>query len=108
MREGWSDPGTCPEGLLLWSHRLPWDYRLRSGRRLWEELVRHYSRGAEEARRLASRWKALQGKVDEERFQAVLGKLDRQAEDAAQWRDKCLRYFQTFSQRPLPDGQGRE
>ena len=35
-------------------------------------------------------------------MQAVLAKLHRQAEDAAAWRDKCLRYFQTFSKRPLP------
>jgi hypothetical protein len=32
----------------------------------------------------------------------VLAKLRRQATEAAAWRDKCLRYFQTFSKRPLP------
>ncbi len=31
---------------------------------------------------------------------AVLVKLRRQSEDAAAWRDKCLGYFQRFSQRP--------
>jgi alpha-glucuronidase len=35
------------------------------------------------------------------RHRAVLARLRRQAVDAAQWRDKCLRYFQPFSQRPL-------
>ena len=93
---------TCPENLLLWFHRLPWDHRLQSGRTLWDELVRHYSRGAAQARLDAASWEALRGKVDDERHRAVLAKLRRQAADAAAWRDKCLRYFQTFSQRPLP------
>jgi alpha-glucuronidase len=101
LRERWSEPATTPEELLLWFHRLPWDYRLRSGRTLWEELVRHYTRGAEEARGLEGRWKTLQGKVDSERYEVVLAKLRQQAEDAGAWRDKCLRYFQTFSMRPL-------
>jgi len=45
-------------------------------------------------------------KVDEERYQAVLAKLGRQAADAAAWRDKILRYFQQFSKRPLADEAG--
>lgn len=56
LREQWADPSTCPEELLLWFHRLPWDHRLKSGRTLWEELVLHYKRGAEEARGFETRW----------------------------------------------------
>ena len=93
LRKLWADPATTPDELLLWFHRLPWDYRMRSGRTLWDELVFRYGRGAEEARGLELRWTSLRGKVDEERYQAVLAKLHRQSEDAAAWRDKCLRYF---------------
>lgn len=99
LREQWNDPATCPDALLLWFHRLPWDYRLRSGLTLWDGLVRHYSQGADAARGLEARWAALRGKVDDERFQAVAAKLRQQAADAAAWRDKNLRYFQQFSQR---------
>jgi alpha-glucuronidase len=101
MREQWNDPATCPENLLLWFHRLPWDYRLRSGGTLWDGLVRHYDRGAEAARGMVTRWEGLRGRIDEERYQAVLAKLRMQAQDAAGWRDKCLKYFQQFSKRPL-------
>ena len=97
LRERWGDPATCPDALLLWFHRLPWDYKLRSGATLWAGLVREYTRGAEEARGLLASWETLQGKVDEERYQAVLAKLRQQAADAAAWRDKCLQYFQKFS-----------
>jgi alpha-glucuronidase len=102
LREQWSDPATTPDALLLWFHRLPWDYRMKSGRTLWDELVASYSRGADEAKALETRWTTLSGKVDQARYQAVLAKLHRQREDAAAWRDKCLRYFQTFSGGPLP------
>ena len=50
LREQWADPATTPERLLLWFHRLPWGYRLSSGRTLWEGLVHHYTRGAVGAR----------------------------------------------------------
>jgi alpha-glucuronidase len=107
LREQWSNPATTPEQFLLWFHRLPWDHRLDSGRTLWDELVTHYHRGAEEARRLEARWQLLRGKVDEERYQAVLGKLRQQVADAAAWRDKCLRYFGQFSGKPLPPDSSR-
>jgi alpha-glucuronidase len=50
---------------------------------------------------MESRWKALHGRVDDQRHEAVLRKLRQQAGDAGAWRDKCLRYFQQFSKRPL-------
>ena len=98
----WNDPATVPEEFLLWFHRLPWDFRLRSGRTLWDELVVRYTLGVEEARRLQARWEQLQGRVDNERHAEVLAKLRQQVADAVAWRDKCLRYFQQFSKRPIP------
>jgi len=102
LREEWGDPATCPEKLLLWFHRLGWDHRMKSGRTLSEELAHEYTRGAEEARGFEARWTTLRGKVDDERYQAVLGKLHQQAEDAAAWRDKCLGYFRQFSNKTGP------
>jgi alpha-glucuronidase len=99
LRERWNDPATCPENLLLWFHRLPWDFRLASGGTLWDGLVRHYRRGADQAAGMVTTWESLRGEVDEERHRAVLAKLRTQAADAAAWRDKCLRYFQQFSGR---------
>jgi alpha-glucuronidase len=93
LQELWSDPRTCPENLLLWFHRLPWDHRMRSGRTLWEELVHEYEHGAAEAARFPKRWKAVHGKVDDERYAAVLAKLEQQAAEAAAWRGHCVAYF---------------
>jgi alpha-glucuronidase len=102
LRERWGDAASCPRELLLWFHRLPWEHRMASGRTLWEELVSEYRRGADEARELLSRWKGLEGQVDVQRHRAVLAKLERQASDAAAWRDKCVGYFRGVNGRPLP------
>ena len=65
LRDWWGDPASTPDELLLWFHRLPWDYRMTSGRTLWDELVFTYGRGAEEAKGLETRWTTLAGKVDD-------------------------------------------
>jgi alpha-glucuronidase len=103
LRDEWNEPSTTPDTLLLWFHRLPWDYRMRSGHTLWDELVLHYTNGAAAARSLEARWQTLRGKVDGERHEAVAHRLRKQVEDAAAWRDKCLKYFQQFSGKPLSD-----
>ena len=77
---------------------------MKSGRTLWDELVWSYNRGADEAKALETRWTTLRGQVDEGRYQAVLARLRRQSEDAAAWRDKCLRYFHAFSKGSLSAG----
>ena len=101
LGERWASPATTPENMLLWFHRVPWDYRLANGRTLWQGLVDHYTRGADRARGFVTRWQALEGRVDNDRYTAVLLKLEQQAADAAAWRDKCLTYFQQFSKRPI-------
>ncbi len=98
MREQWADPTTTPDSLLLWFHRLPWTYRMTSGRTLWESIVAAYTRGAEEAAALERTWAALAGRVDGERHAAVAAKLRQQAIDAAAWRDKCVGYFRQFAE----------
>jgi alpha-glucuronidase len=96
----WNDPKTTPENLLLWFHHLPWTYRLNSGQTLWQGLVAHYHKGAEQAAQMEKAWAALKGSVDAERHAAVAAKLQKQTADAAAWRDKCLAYFATFSKLP--------
>jgi alpha-glucuronidase len=102
LREEWGNPATCPENLLLWFHRVAWTREMKSGRTLWNELVHEYAEGARGARDLETRWTALEGKVDTERYRAVLEKLHVQAQEAAAWADKCVRYFRPFAEQPPP------
>jgi alpha-glucuronidase len=103
-RARFEDLNTCPEKYLLWFHHLPWDYRVRAGRTLWDELALHYERGVDWVRVARKSWDSLGGMIDAERHGAVAQKLAVQERDAVWWRDACLLYFQTFSRRPLPPG----
>jgi len=104
VRDQFASLATCPEEFLLWFHHVPWDYRMRSGRALWDDLARHYQRGVDWVRTTRKEWDALADVIDAERHAAVAKKLAIQERDAVHWRDACLLYFQTFSRRPLPDG----
>ena len=98
----YDNPATCPENLLLWFHHLPWDYRLASGKTLWDALVYKYYEGVEQARFFQKEWDKLEGKIDQERFEAIRYKFKQQTKEAIWWRDACVLYFQTFSKRPIP------
>ncbi len=99
-----SDLATVPERYLLWFHHVPWDYRLGSGRTLWDELVLDYTRGVEEVHAMRTTWLRLEAHVDPERFAEVASFLSTQEREARWWRDACIAYFQSISQRPLPPG----
>ena len=47
---------------------------------------------------------SLAGSIDAERHAHVRDLLGIQESEARRWRDACLLYFQSFSQRPLPGG----
>lgn len=104
IQQRWSDPATTPDELLLWFHHLPWDYKMRSGRTLWDEIALHYQKGVETVRSWRKTWDSLAGEIDEPRYSHVKALLARQEREAREWRDACLLYFQTFSKRPLPAG----
>ncbi|AEN72954.1 Alpha-glucuronidase [Rhodothermus marinus SG0.5JP17-172] len=104
LREIFGSLERCPEKYLLWFHHVPWDYRMRSGRTLWEELVDHYYRGVETVRRWQPLWESLRAFVDPERFEQIATLLRIQEKEAVWWRDACVLYFQTFSRRPIPAG----
>ena len=104
LREQYSDPATTPDELLLWFHHLPWDYEMKSGKTLWDELCLHYQAGVEGTEWLATEWAALEGKVDPDRFREVSQYLRLQQKEAAWWRDASIAYFQSVSGRALPEG----
>jgi alpha-glucuronidase len=102
--KNWGDLATCPDELLLWFHHVPWDYRMRSGTTLWDELCLHYQRGVDEVRVMQAEWDSLAGLIDAERYSHAKALFKRQEKDARDWRDGSLLYFQEFSKRPLPAG----
>ncbi|MDE2451344.1 MAG: alpha-glucuronidase [Gammaproteobacteria bacterium] len=99
-----ANPASCPENLLLWFHHLSWDYRLRSGRTLWDSLVLHYDRGVESVKEARKTWSTLSPYVDSQRYRLTADFLAIQEKDAEWWRNASIAYFQSISHRPLPAG----
>lgn len=94
---------SCPENLLLWFHHVDWDYKMKSGKTLWEELCYKYHEGVDSVRRMQELWKTFEKQIDQERYSHVKALLDIQEKESVVWRDACLLYFQTFSKRPFPE-----
>jgi alpha-glucuronidase len=101
VRDLFDSLATCPEEFLLWFHRCGWDYRVKSGKALWDALCDKYYDGARQAAALQSTWQSLAGQIDPQRHREVAERLQIQVADAAKWRDHCLQYFQGFSKRPI-------
>jgi alpha-glucuronidase len=97
-----NDPATCPEIYLLWFHHLPWTYKMKSSRTLWDEIAYHYDQGVLQVRQFQKVWDKTEPYVDAQRFVEVQSKLRRHYRDAQIWKDACLLYFQQFSRLPIP------
>lgn len=85
---------TCPENLLLWFHHVPWNHRMKSGVTLWEELRMHYDHGVKEVERYVDTWNGMQPYVDSQRHEEVAERLRIQLDNAREWRDTCVKYFE--------------
>lgn len=102
-RKQYASASTCPDELLLWFHHLPWDYRMKSGATLWDELCRHYEQGCNKVSDMQKAWYAAAPYLDSSLYKDVERRLATQARDAQWWKDGCLLYFGEFSGMPLPD-----
>lgn len=102
LKSQFENTETCPEIYLLWFHHLPWDYKMKNGRILWDELCYTYDKGVKEVREFQKTWDKVQPYVDEQRFSEVQSKLRRQSRDAQIWKDGCLLYFQQYSKKTIP------
>ncbi len=97
LREQFDGIDTCPEKFLLWFHHVPWDYRLQSGRTLWEELQFRYDAGVAFVEKMLDIWQGLQDGIDPQRHTHVGRRLKQQLKNARLWRKVCIDYFGHFA-----------
>lgn len=91
---------TCPEEYLLWFHHVPWTYKMKSGSTLWQELCMKYNMGVAMVEVYRDFWHTSAKqymKGHEQEWQHTDSLLNVQLENAKEWRNTCLKYFQTFS-----------
>ena len=99
-RSMYDNIATCPEEYLLWFHHVPWTYKMKSGSTLWQELCMKYNMGVAMVEVYRDFWHTSAKqymKEHEQEWQHTDSLLNVQLENAKEWRNTCLKYFQTFS-----------
>mgnify|MGYP000899389832 FL=1 len=90
---------TCPEEYLLWFHHVAWNYRMKSGSTLWQELCMKYNMGVAMVEVYRDFWHTSAKqymKGHEQEWQHTDSLLNVQLENAKEWRNTCLKYFQNY------------
>ncbi|NLM98105.1 MAG: alpha-glucuronidase, partial [Halanaerobiaceae bacterium] len=77
----------CPEELLLFFHRVPYTYRLRSGKTLIQHIYDSHFEGVENVREMIRDWQKLKGMIAENTYNHVLERFEIQLEHSKEWRD---------------------
>lgn len=98
-------PETTPEELLLFFHRIPYDYRLKDGRTLLQYIYDTHFEGVEQVEGMLAAWDSCRELLDEKRFARVRARLEEQLESAVEWRDRINTYFYRMTEQP--DAHGR-
>jgi alpha-glucuronidase len=95
----------CPDDLVLFMHHLPYTHVLHSGKTVIQSLYDSHYEGADAVAGDVRSWKRLNGRVDNERYHAVLAQLEYQAGQAVVWRDAVANWF--LKESGIPDAEGR-
>ena len=96
---------TCPDDLLLFLHHVPYTYKLHSGKTVIQSIYDSHYDGAAAVEDYVRTWKSLEGRIDGERYRAVLAQLEYQAGQAEVWRDAVTKWFGRES--GIADDKGR-
>jgi alpha-glucuronidase len=100
-----ADPSTCPENLILFFHRLNYEYKMKNGETLLQNIYDTHFEGCEEAAAMLETWKSLKDVLCEKVYLSVLSRFERQLSNAMEWRDQVNTYF--FRKTGIADKKGR-
>ena len=104
LQELYRDPAQCPDLLLLFFHRLPYDFRMKDGRTLIQRIYDDHFEGAEEAAQLEKALNALP--FPEPDASVIRARAEKQRLNAENWRDVINTFFHRLSD--VPDARGRK
>ena len=102
----YNSPDECPDELVLFFHHLPYTHKLHSGKTVIQHIYDTHFEGYDEAKQLAAKWDSLKGKVDDEIFENVRERFERQLANAREWCDQVNSYF--YRKSAIADEKGRQ
>jgi alpha-glucuronidase len=100
-----ADPHSCPENLLLFFHRLRYDFVMKNGETLLQNIYDAHFEGCDEVEKMLETWKRLKEKIDPPVYHSVLKRFERQLANAREWRDVVNTYF--WRKTGIQDRKGR-
>ncbi|QGH33943.1 alpha-glucuronidase [Gracilibacillus salitolerans] len=101
----YNDLDQVPDELLLFFHHVPYKYTLKSGKTVIQHIYDAHFKGYEQVEGLIEQWENLRNYVDNERFANVQDRLERQLDNAKEWRDQINTYF--YRKSGIGDQHGR-
>jgi alpha-glucuronidase len=101
-----NDPAACPENLILFFHRLRYDYTMKNGETLLQNIYDSHFEGYDEAKAMVEAWAGLKDEINEEVYSSVLSRFERQLDNAREWRDQINTYF--YRKTGIADKRGRK
>lgn len=106
LQNMYDDIATCPEELLLFFHRVRYDYTMKDGRTLLQYMYDSHFDGVQQAEALLQSWETLENRVPQEAFYSVKERLNLQLRNAREWRDQVNTYF--YRKTGIDDEKGRK
>ncbi|MDD2648026.1 MAG: alpha-glucuronidase [Eubacteriales bacterium] len=97
---------TCPENLLLFFHRVPYNHIMKDGRTLLQRIYDDHFEGAEEAEKMEADFKALIPELPSGAAQRIEKRFAAQTVNAREWRDVINTYYHRLTL--IPDMHGRK
>jgi alpha-glucuronidase len=101
-----TDPHACPENLILFFHRLRYDFKMKNGQTLLQNIYDTHFEGYDEAISMLEEWKSLKNCLETEVYESVLSRFERQLVNAREWRDQINTYF--WRKTGIADSKGRK
>ncbi|MCR4991098.1 MAG: alpha-glucuronidase [Lachnospiraceae bacterium] len=96
---------TTPDKLILFFHKLPYDYVLKSGKTIIQHIYDTHYEGASDVEEMAKLWDELDGLIEREAYKRVFERLEHQLWHSKEWRDIINSYF--YRKTMIEDEKGR-
>jgi alpha-glucuronidase len=101
-----ADSSTCPENMILFFHRLSYDFKMKNGETLLQNIYDTHFEGYDEAVSMLEMWKGLKDSLEDEVYKSVLSRFERQLVNAREWQDQINTYF--WRKTGIADKKGRK
>ncbi len=104
--EIYEDIKKCPEELLLFFHKTPYDFKMKNGKTLIQNMYDTHFEGVEEVKEFIGLWDSIKEYIPVEIYENSKVRFEKQLKNAVEWRDVYNSYF--YRKSGVEDEKGRK